>query len=155
MTLMGQKVSSLLKKRVIILEETVNFIVNIRLEMQFRADNLLSLLSSVYNLSVCRNLDYMIDCTERLSAGECFSSAWKTAVTNSRLPYRIEEKLKLISMSDFLGTSDKESQREMLGLYEEYFIAFFKKADEENTKYSKICVMLGFVSGFGIFIMVV
>ena len=147
--------SSMLKKRVVLLEETVSFIVNLRLELQFRADNILCLLSSLSQLSSCRSLSFISECKERLSSGESFSSVWHISLENTTLPYRDDEREKLLSMADFLGTSDKETQSELLSLYEEYFNAFSKRAQKENEKYSKLCVMLGFITGFGIFIMTV
>ena len=144
-----------LKKRVSLLEETVSFIVNLRLELQFRADNLYSLFSSLSALASCRSLGFITESKEKLKTDDSFSSVWRETVKGSALPYRADEKEKLISMADFLGTSDKETQSELLNLYEEYFMMFLKKAEIENEKYSKLCVMLGFVSGMGVFIMVV
>lgn len=155
LTLLGLKTSALLKKRVETLEETVSFLVNLKLELVYRADNLLSLFKGLSELSACRDLDYVKKCADGILSGDVFSDVWKNAVYTSVLPFKNEERAKLASLGDFLGVSDKESQRELLLLYEEYFKAFLKKAAEENGKYSKICVMLGFVSGFGIFIMVI
>ena len=39
--------------------------------------------------------------------------------------------------------------------FSKYFNDFLKRATDENAKYSKISVMLGFLSGFGVFIMVI
>ena len=144
-----------LKKRVSLLEETVSFIVNLRLELQFRADNLYALFSSLSALASCRSLGFITESKEKLKTDDSFSSVWRETVKGSALPYKADEKEKLISMADFLGTSDKETQSELLNLYEEYFMTFLKKAEIENEKYSKLCVMLGFVSGMGVFIMVV
>ena len=152
---MSLNVSLRLKKRVSLLEETVSFIVNLRLELQFRADNLYSLLSSLSALASCRSLGFITESKEKLKTDDSFSSVWRETVKGSALPYRADEKEKLISMADFLGTSDKETQSELLNLYEKYFMTFLKKAEIENEKYSKLCVMLGFVSGMGVFIMVV
>lgn len=152
---MSLKLSSRLKNRVSLLEETVSFIVNLRLELQFRADNLYGLLSSMSMLTSCKNLSFISECKTRLKTDECFSSAWREIVASSSLPYKEDEKEKLMSMADFLGISDKATQSELLILYEEYFVSFLKRAEKENEKYSKLCVMLGFVSGLAVFIMVV
>ena len=147
--------SSRLKKRVSLLEETVSFIVNLRLELQFRSDNLYVLFSSLSALASCRSLSFIRETAESLRSDDSFSAVWRESVMKSLLPYKAEEKEKLISMADFLGASDKETQSELLNLYEECFMMFLKKAEIENEKYSKLCVMLGFVSGMGVFIMVV
>lgn len=150
--MMGVKMSALLKKRVVVLEEILNSIINMRLELQFRADNINILLN---NISINSNLDYLKICSEKLSVGSDFTSSWKGAVSGTSLPIKTEEKVKLSAMADFLGKSDKDSQSELLMLYEGYFSSFLKKAVTESEKYSKLCVMLGVVSGFSVFIMIV
>lgn len=147
--------SALLKKRVLILEETVCFIVNLKLELMYKADNLLTLLSGISGISICKNLEYINLCCDGLRKGDPFNNVWKSAISENRLPYKVEEKTKLISLGEFLGASDKESQAEILSLYEELFTVFLKRAQLENEKYSKIYVMLGFLTGMCILIMVI
>lgn len=147
--------SARLKKRVSLLEETVSFLVNLRLELQFRSDNIYSLLLTLSELTACKNLVFISESLKRMKTDNSFSVVWKETVQNSFLPYKDEEREKLMSIADFLGTSDKETQGVLLRLYEEYFVVFLKKAERENEKYSKLSVMLGFASGLAVFIMVV
>ena len=81
-----------LKKRVSLLEETVSFIVNLRLELQFRADNLYSLLSSLSALASCRSLGFITESKEKLKTDDSFSSVWRETVKYSPLPYKADEK---------------------------------------------------------------
>lgn len=153
MTLAGLKTSTLLKKRVNLLENTVSFLLNFKIELQYRGDTLYVLLRKISELSVSKKLDYIKQCCENLEAGLDFPEAWKKAVKESSAPYTAEEKIKLISLAEHLGTTDVDSQSTILALYGEYFTAYLKKAHEVNEKYSKLCSALGFVSGFGFFIM--
>ena len=146
--------SALLKKRVSLLEETLSLIINLEIELKYRCDTLGSILMKLSALSFCSNLDYIKLCTDEIEKGKDFPSSWKKALMKSSLPYSDDEKAKLISLGDFLGTTDIESQSIMLTLYKEYFTVFHERAVQKERKYSRMYSAMGFMSGFGIFIMV-
>ena len=154
LTFTGMKMSALLKRRVSLLEETLSFLVNLKIELLYRCDTVQNILIKLSAISLCSNLDYISFCCDELRNGNDFPSSWKKALNKSNLPYNREEKAKLVSLSDFLGTTDIDSQNTMLTLYKEYFNAFYEKALQKEKKYSRLYSTAGFVSGLGVFIMV-
>lgn len=151
---MGINGSAVLKKRTVLLQETVAFLTNLRIELLYSEDSLIRLLRRMSELSMCRNLDYISLCLDLTERGGTFSESWKTALQSSRILYTREEKSKLSSLGELLGTTDAESQSTILNLYIEYFRQFLEGAEAANERYSRLFSALGFVSGFGIFIMV-
>ena len=108
--------SALLKKRVLILEETVCFIVNLKLELMYKADNLLTLLSGISGISICKNLEYINLCCDGLRKGDSFNNVWKSAISENRLPYKVEEKTNvrredIISLAKSIQGKDMNNEK--------------------------------------------
>lgn len=143
----------MLKKRKALLEKTVSLIINIRVELSYRQEAILNLLSRISELSALQKLDYLSTCTEFVKKGEDFPSAWKKAIKESKCPYSKEEKNKLCSLGEMLGTTDTESQLTMLKLYEEYMKEFLNKAEKSQREYGRLSLVMGFLLGFAVFIL--
>ncbi len=144
----------MLKKRTVLLEKTVSLIINLKVELSYRREAILNLIRRLSCYSVCRNLDYLPLCEAYLQKGEDFPTAWKKSIAESRCPYTAEEKSKLSSLSEILGTTDTDSQIIMLNLYEEYMKDFLNKAEKSQSAYGRLSLILGFLSGFAVFILV-
>ena len=153
LTVTGFRISALLKKRIALLEKTVSLIINIRVELSYRHEAILNLLSRISELSALQKLDYLSACTEHVKTGEDFPSAWKKAISESKCSYNKEEKNKLCSLGEMLGTTDTESQLTMLRLYEEYMKEFLNKAEKSQREYGRLSLVMGFLLGFAVFIL--
>lgn len=149
----GVMMSSRLKKRSVFLGEAVMFISQVSMEIEYINLPLLEILEKVAAGDCCKSLDFIPLCLEKWKKGEDFSVSWENAVEQSSLPMKKEERQKLKSLSMLLGTSDAAGQKNLLGLYANYFSAYYEKAQREYEKYARMCVTLGAVTGTGIFIM--
>ena len=154
LTVTGFRISALLKKRTALLEETVSLIVNLKVELNYRGEAILNLIRRLADYSVCRNLDYLLLCEAYMKSGEDFPTAWKKSLKESRCPYTDEEKNKLSSLGEVLGTTDTDSQITMLNLYEGYMKEFLNKAEKSQGDYGRLSMLTGFLSGFAVFILV-
>lgn len=154
LTVTGFRISALLKKRTALLEETVSFIVNLKVELNYRGEMIPNLIRRIADCSVCRNLDYLLLCEAYIKSGEDFPTAWKKSLNESRCPYTTEERNKLSSLGEILGTTDTDSQITMLNLYEGYMKEFLNKAEKSQNDYARLSTLMGFLSGFAVFILV-
>ncbi len=151
----GVMLSSRLKKREVFLCETVMFISQVSMEIEFVSLPLFEILKKIARGDCCKSLDFIPMCIENRKRGDDFSLCWETAVEGSSLPLKKEERQKLKSLSGLLGTSDVSGQKNMLSLYSSYFTAYYEKAVKEHEKYGKMCVTLSVVMGTGIFILLI
>ncbi|MBR2078764.1 MAG: stage III sporulation protein AB [Clostridia bacterium] len=154
LTVTGFRISVLLKKRTVLLEKTVSLIINLKVELSYRREAIPSLFRRLSDYSVCRNLDYLPLCEAYMQKGEDFPTAWKKSIAESRCPYTAEEKSKLSSLGEVLGTTDTDSQITMLNLYEEYMKDFLNKAEKSQSAYGRLSLLMGFLLGFAVFILV-
>ncbi len=145
--------SSRLKKRTVFLSETVMFISQVSMEIEFVSLPLFEILKKIAVGSCCGCLDFIPLCIDKWEKGEDFSGSWESSVENSSLPMKKEERQKLKNLGGLLGTSDINGQKNMLKLYSSYFSAYYAKAMKEYEKYGKMCVTLSVVMGTGIFIL--
>lgn len=154
MTLIGIRIRELLKKRIKLLEETESLILNLKIEFKYRSDILPDVLQRISALTVCNNLSFLTECCNSVKRGSDFPTAWKTALENSREPYIREEKSRLVSLGEILGTTDTESQLSMLSLYGEYIRGYLVNARRSEEKYGRLCSAVGFMLGFAVFVLV-
>lgn len=152
MILMGANVSLRLKKRCIILEQVVVFITNAGIDIEYVNLPIYEILYSIQKSEVCNNLDFLDFCINEWETGESFYLLWLNGINKSDLPFKKDEKEKLKSLGQFIGTSDVQGQKNILALYKVYFDDFKDKARAEYEKYAKMSVMVSVVSGIGFFI---
>ena len=151
----GVMLSSRLKRRSTFLGETVMFISQVSMEIEYVNLPLFEIFEKIVSGSCCRSLDFVPCCLEKWEKGEDFSFSWESSVEKSSLPMKKEERQKLKNLSLLLGTSDASGQKNLLTLYRSYFSSYYEKALKEYEKYGKMCVTLGVVMGTGIFIMLI
>lgn len=144
-----------LKRRSTFLSETVIFISQVSMEIEYVNLPLFEIFEKISSGSCCDSLDFIPRCLEKWKNGEDFSVSWESSVEKSSLPMKKEERQKLKNLSLLLGTSDASGQKKMLTLYKSYFSSYYEKALTEYEKYGKVCVTLGVVMGTGIFIMLI
>lgn len=98
-------------------------------------------------------LDFLILCGELLAEGYDFPRAWEESVKSSKLPLRKDEKQELINFGLSLGKTDLSSQNKILNMYNNIFLTFSKKADDEKNKYGTATIAVSFLLGSLLFIL--
>ena len=151
---LGMNLFLRLKKRKDFLAETIMFLTTVIVEIDYINLPVTEILKKIQSNGSCRKLDFISVCITETEKGEDFDQAWLRAVSVSGLPLLREERNKLISMGNLIGTSDAEGQKSILRLYSDFFSSYYGKAEEEYIKYGKICISVcGFI-GLGIFMII-
>ena len=153
--LMGMSISLRLKRRRDFLDETVLFLSSVALEIEFINLPVFDILEKISLSSNCKTLDFIPQCVSSFREGEDFSVAWSKAVAASCLPLKKDEREKLESLGQFIGTSDAQGQKSILSLYKDTFSVYGKKAAEAYDRYARMCVTVSCIIGMGIFILIV
>ena len=151
----GMRISLRLKKRVCFLSDTVLFISQVSMDIEYVNLPLYEILKKAAEGNCCSSLDFIPLCLELWQQGEDFAFSWERSLELSHLPMNKQEKQRLKNLGSLLGTSDVNGQKNMLSLYSSYFTAYYEKAAEEYEKYGKMCVTLSTVAGTGIFILLI
>ncbi len=146
--------SSFLKKREEVLDSVLNFIRTMKLDFEYSALPLESIIYAHFSEDSGKNFNFLKNCFWFLQSGKDFPVAWKSAVENETYLSK-KEKAKLLTLGSFLGQSSLRQQLEILSVYEEYFKSFHLKAKEQSEKYCKTAVIVGAFSGFGAFIFLI
>ncbi len=145
------KVSSLLKMRVTVLEETIIFLDSIIAEIEFSKINIISILCKFSNEASMKNLIFLNSFSD-FSADDGFYNRWKEAI-NSFLYYKSEEKEKMLQLGSFLGTTDAKSQINTICLYKTFFENYKNNASADYEKYGKVSSLFGLFVGASVFIL--
>lgn len=151
----GVMMSLRLKKRCVFLSETLLFISQVSLEIEFVNLPVFDILRKIESDGCCRSLDYIGLCVGKMQSGKALLSSWNESVEQSALPLKREEREKLKNLGSMLGTSDAQGQRAVLSLYKSYFTVYYEKALLEYEKYARTCVTLGIAAGVGFFILII
>ena len=100
-------------------------------------------------------LKFLDLCRKHIETGKDFPSAWREAVEKSSAMYLTQEKEHLLQLGENLGTSNKESQINIISLQIISFEDFLLKAKYKYKKYSGTATALGALSGCMVFILVI
>ncbi|MBR6567399.1 MAG: stage III sporulation protein AB [Clostridia bacterium] len=147
----GMKMSSLLKKRITVMEETVFLLNSLMSEIEFTGADIAKILSSVSSKTSVKNLYYLKKFSDYELYGD-FHKVWRSAV--EAFPYyKSEEKEKMLQLGSFLGTTDKESQLATIKLYFNYFANYREVAVNDYEKYGRISSLFGLFAGASVFIL--
>ncbi len=145
------KISSLLRKRITVLEETVFFLNSLMSEIEFSKMNIPEILSALSEESSLKNLKFLNRFPGLEIYGD-FRKEWCTGI-NSFPYYKSEEKVKMLQLGTFLGTTDTNSQIKTIKLYFAYFGSYKENAVNEYEKYGKITSLFGLFIGASVFIL--
>ncbi len=144
-----------LKRRVTLFEETKLLIGHMKIEIEFLQLPVYDLLCKISISGQYKDFDFISECCELVKRGTDFPAAWKTAVDNSSMKYKTQEKSKLLLLGENLGKSDLKGQLTHLDIYYSYFDEFAKQAKNKMKKYAGLTPTLGFLSGFMLFILLI
>ena len=101
------------------------------------------------------DLEYLSLCGSELKNGKDFPEAWKNSLEKYSQLYKREEKERLLQLGANLGTSNTESQINILTMQINCFDEFLQKAKNKLKKYGNMSTALGVLSGCMIFIIVI
>lgn len=148
---MGMKVTSLLKMRVNVLEESVIFLDALINEIEFSKTDIISVLSKFSNESSMKNLTFLSYIAD-FGYESIFYSRWKYAL-DSFTYYKSEEKEKMLQLGSFLGTTDAKTQISTINLYKTFFEKYKNNAAADFEKYGKSSSLFGLFLGASVFIL--
>lgn len=151
-TLIGMRMSLLLKRRQLLLEETLTFLNSLSVEIEYSQKSIIKIIDRISCEESVKNLEFLKDCIRQMNVGADFPSAWCKAVESSRL-YKREEKAKLLQLGSQLGTSDTDNQLRIIKVYSDYFQKYCLSASEDYKKYGKASSLFGMFIGAAIFVL--
>ena len=144
-----------LKKRVTLLEKTIVMLEELKIQIQFLNMPVYEMLETTGKKEYLSNLDYLSVCCEEMKKGKDFPEAWKLSIVNTLQLYKREEKERLLQLGTNLGTSNTESQINIIDSQMVSFDEFLTKAKNSSMKYSNMATLLGVLSGCMIFIVLI
>lgn len=123
--------------------------------LQYLNMPLSEMFKSLDNKAHLKDLDFIGKCVSAMENGSDFPIAWKNSVFSTSVLYKTQEKERLLQLGLNLGAGDTESQLKILNVYSVYFQGFLEKAKQECKKNASTSAVLGFLSGFMIFILLI
>ncbi len=149
---LGQYISKQLEMRIIKLEKIYVLLSDISSRIEFTADSVTDIFSS---LSVGENygvLPFVKDCETRLLHGEDFDSAWLSSLKNLQ-GLRKEDIEVLISFGASFGTTDIAGQKSNCEIHKKLIESKLQSAQADFKMYSKPAKGIGMLVGIAIFIL--
>ena len=147
--------STKLRKRITLLEKTIMMFEEMKILLEY-------LNTPVYDLvSITNSKDYLTDlkfldlCHRYIEIGKDFPTAWKESIETTSTLYMTQEKEHLLQLGANLGTSNKESQINIISLQIIAFEDFLTNAKNKHKKYSGTAIVSGVLTGCMIFILVI
>lgn len=147
----GMRISLLLKKRVVVLEETLTFLSSLISEIRFSKNNINKILSDLSSDEALNSL-YFLKSFSFFTDNTDFRDIWIVSVKAFQY-YKMEEKVKMLQLGAFLGSTDVESQIKTINRYIVFFENFLSKAETEYEKYGKTASLFGLFTGASVFIL--
>lgn len=126
-----------------------------KMETEFLRLPVIDLLIKISAVKQYSSFDYIFKCIDYIKIGCDFPIAWKRAVENTELNYKIDEKSKLLLFGENFGQTDLNGQISHFDIYVSYFDEFINEAKQKVKKYAGLTPTLGFISGFMLFILLI
>lgn len=150
---MGVTYSINLKRRVILLETTKLMIEEMKIQLNYLNLPIYDILKNFEDKAYFDKLSFIVQCSHRIEKGDDFRMAWQNAINSSSLPYKIDEKERLLHLGMNLGISDTKNQLIILDLNSSYFDEYILKAKAYEKKYGNLVASLSTLFGCVIFIL--
>ena len=155
LTLSGLYTATRLKKRTEFLGEILNFLKALAVEIEFSLSDLPSILKKVSASDMCSKLLFLKQCVMLIKDNVDLPVAWSASIEEKTPLLNKEEKDKLNTLGLSLGTTDLTGQKKIIELFSEYFTSFYVQAKNKEDKLYGIYILIGTLSGFGLFIMII
>lgn len=147
------KTSLSLKKHVTVLDETVILLNSLISEIQFSKSGINRILSQFSLEPSMKNLGFLSYYYEADIYAD-FHDLWRKSISSCSY-YRSGEKKKMLQLGAYLGTTDVNSQMNMINLYLKYFSEYRNKARDEYERCGKIYSLLGLFTGAAVYILLI
>lgn len=145
--LTGFYIRSVFRKRVELLEECVNMINIIESQINFVNSDVFTLLELLTCQTNIKHLEFVKCCYGLMTDGKSFDEAWNISLKSISYVLSIEDKNILFSFGSQIGKSDLQGQINNCRLHKERLICQLNKAEDNLSKYGKICIRLSFLGG--------
>ena len=147
--------STKLKRRISLLEKTIMMLVEMKILLEYLNTPVCDLIIMTRSKDYLKDLKFLDVCYGYIELGKDFPAAWKESLESTPTLYMTQEKERLLQLGANLGTSNKESQINIISLQIVSFEDFLIKAKNKHKKYSGTATTLGVLSGCMIFILVI
>lgn len=152
-TLTGMKVSLLLKRRILVMDETLIFLRSLGAEIHFARSDIRKILYDLSSGESLKSLSFLEGFAD-YSENTDFPLVWHDCISSFSL-YKSDEKSKMLQLGSFLGTTDADSQIKTIKLHESFFENYREKAITDNDKYGKAASLIGLFLGASVFILLI
>lgn len=147
----GLRISLYYKSRQELLEQTVFFLNSLKLDFKYSSSSLSEIIEKYSNEINLSKLGYIKECNSALKDNVDFPVAWGKSLEDFK-KYKAEEKGKLLSLGEALGTSSTETQLSLIDYYKGIFENYYFLSKRDREKYSNTAILSFTFVGIGIFI---
>ena len=151
----GRQVSGKLEIRIEKLEKIYVLLSDIKSRIEFTADCAADIFSSLSESHSYDALAFVKDCALRLSQGESFDSAWKTAVSKKEnvSGLKKEDISLLFSFGGGFGTTDTTGQLSNCEIHKKLIEEKIAAAHKDFNMYSRPAKGIGLLAGVAVLIL--
>ena len=154
--LAGRIFSSRIKERVRILEKFRLMLKLMQTEIQYVNMPTYELVKNACERKEISDLFFLRDCLMKLDSGMPFDLSWEQAVCRARPPELESGDIQLIlSFGSSLGTTDRDGQLKLCGMYEEMTMQKIAQASERVKTHAALYSKLGIICGLSVVIILI
>ncbi|MCQ2463702.1 MAG: stage III sporulation protein AB [Clostridia bacterium] len=143
LTLTGLFSARMLKIRLNTVNSVLLFISLLQNEMSFTLSPIADAVENAGKSPSLYLLDFPCACAEMTKQGMDFPDAWKTALEESPVLLKKQERNQIIQMGQSLSRCDAKGQERIFDYYRAYFTEIFQKAGENRKKYASVLSAAG------------
>lgn len=155
-TLSGRVLSIRVKERVKILEKFRLMLKLMQTEIEYVNMPTYELLKNASQRQELSDVLFIKDCLKNLDNGMSFDSGWEQAVNQSKLSELESDDIQLIiSFGNSLGTTDREGQLNLCGMYEKMAENKIEEARNRMKTHAALYSKLGAICGIAVVIILI
>jgi len=154
--LSGRIFSTRIKERVKTLEKFRLMLKLMQTEIEYVNMPTYELLKNAYKRQELSDLFFLEDCLMKLDAGTPFDLCWQETVCRNKPPELEGDDIELIlSFGNSLGTTDRDGQLKLCGMYEEMTVQKIGQAKEKIKTHASLYSKLGIICGLAVVIILI
>lgn len=151
----GYYVSIRFEKRIAMLEKIYLLFADISSRIEFTADCVADIFSSLVAAGGYRDLPFVNTCAQELMTGEGFDSVWQSSLSEKEnvAGLKKEDISILLSFGAIFGTTDVAGQVSNCKIHKKLIEAKIEEARRESRMYSKPVKGIGVLAGIAVLIL--